>query len=127
MNIHIDSFDTSLLQPNVLDMMNYLHKYLDEQWCINKKNHSYILKKQNNKLVLCDGLYIKNKFNISDENPSQKYILCFLDNVLNNGWTIKKQENNYIFIKNHEGKKEIFSNNYINTFIKENFNFNLIK
>ena len=33
----------------------------------------------------------------------------------------------YIFSKKHEGKKEIFSDSYINTFLKENFNFNLIK
>ena len=36
----------------------------------------------------------------------------------------KKNKDEYIFIKNHEGKKEIFSNNYINTFLKDNFNFN---
>jgi hypothetical protein len=53
--------------------------------------------------------------------------LAFIYNGLNNGWTIKKQKNEYIFSKKHEGKKEIFSDSYINTFLKENFNFNLIK
>ena len=64
---------------------------------------------------------------IKDDTESLKYILNFLYTVLNNGWTIKKSNDNYIFIKNHEGKKEFFSKNYINTFIKENFNLCLIK
>ncbi len=41
-----------------------------------------------------------------------------------------KSNNQYIFYKNHKGKKEIFSDNYINTFftfLKDVFNFNLIK
>ena len=126
MNIHIDNFDVSKLSPTLFTFMNYLHDYLDEDWKINKKNSSYILKKDGCKIIICDGMYIRNK-HIDDDNPSIKYILCFLYNVLNSGWTIKKSADNYIFIKNHEGKKDIFSNNYINTFIKENFNFGLIK
>tara|TARA_B110000285_G_C14905475_1_gene505348 strand:- start:13 stop:333 length:321 start_codon:yes stop_codon:yes gene_type:complete len=106
--------------------MNNLHDYLDDGWKIHKNNHSYILKKQGCKIILYEGIKLKHKY-IQDDKPSQKYILFFLFNVLNTGWEIKKSNTNYIFIKNHEGKKEIFSNNYINTFLKENFNFNLIK
>ena len=126
MNIHIDNFDVSKLSPTLFTFMNYLHDYLDEDWKINKKNNSYILKKNGCKIIICEGIYIQPN-RIKEDNESLKYILNFLYNVLNNGWTIKKSNDNYIFIKNHEGKKEIFSNNYINTFIKENFNFNLIK
>ena len=33
----------------------------------------------------------------------------FLYNALEDGWTITKNENNYyVFIKKHEGKKEVF-------------------
>ena len=126
MNIHIDNFDVDKLNPVVFTLMAHLHQYLDEGWKIHKKNQSYILKKQELKIILCDGIHLKNKY-IHDDTSSLKYILCFLYNVLNNGWVIRKSNANYIFIKNHEGKKEIFSNNYINTFLKENFNFNLIK
>ena len=35
--------------------------------------------------------------------------MIFLFNALENGWAIKKSENNYLFRKKHEGKKEIFS------------------
>lgn len=126
MNIHIDNFDVDKLNPIVFTLMAHLHQYLDEGWKIHKKNQCYILKKQESKIILCDGIHLKNKY-IHDDTSSLKYILCFLYNVLNNGWVIRKSNANYIFIKNHEGKKEIFSNNYINTFLKENFNFNLIK
>ena len=126
MNIHIDNFDVDKLNPIVFTLMAHLHQYLDEGWKIHKKNQSYILKKQELKIILCDGIHLKNKY-IHDDTSSLKYILCFLYNVLNNGWVIRKSNTNYIFIKNHEGKKEIFSNDYINTFLKENFNFNLIK
>jgi hypothetical protein len=126
MNILVDNFDINKLNPSVFTTMNYLHDYLDEDWKIKKKNNSYILKKNDCKIIICEGMYIKNNY-IDDDNESLKYILCFLYNVLNNGWTIKKSTDNYSFIKNHEGKKEFFSNNYINTFLKENFNSNLIK
>ena len=35
--------------------------------------------------------------------------MVFLYNALDNGWSIKKKQNSYIFTKNHEGKKEILS------------------
>ena len=54
-------------------------------------------------------------------------IMIFIFNALENGWTIKKRENNsYIFNKKHNGKKEIFNNNYLATFIEENSDINKI-
>ena len=47
--------------------------------------------------------------------------MVFLYNALENGWTINKKKNLYIFSKNHEGKKEVFLDNYIKRFMKENF------
>ena len=63
----------------------------------------------------------------ADICEKDKYIFCFLYNTLNNGWNMKKNKDEYIFIKSHQGKKEVFSNNYIHTFLKENFKLNLIK
>lgn len=126
MNIHIDNFDINKLNPSMLNYMDHLHNYLDEGWNIYKKNHSYILKKNGCKMMIPDKIML-SQTELCDDNQSYKYILCFLYNVLNNGWVIKKSNTNYIFIKNHEGKKEIFSNDYINTFLKENFNSHLIK
>lgn len=41
-----------------------------------------------------------------DSIKFQKMVLLF--NAINDGWSIKKQNDSYIFKKNHEGKKEIF-------------------
>jgi hypothetical protein len=50
--------------------------------------------------------------------------MCFLFNALDNGWTIKKRKDSYIFTKNHEGKREIFSDDYLAMFMKENSDIN---
>ena len=47
--------------------------------------------------------------------------MVFVFNAINDGWTIKKRNDSYIFIKNHEGKKEIFHDSYLATFMKDNF------
>jgi hypothetical protein len=50
--------------------------------------------------------------------------MVFLYNALDNGWSIKKRKETYIFTKNHEGKKEIFDENYLSIFMKDNSNIN---
>ena len=52
--------------------------------------------------------------------------MVFLYNALDNGWSIKKKQNSYIFTKNHEGKKEVFEDSYLHTFMKNNFDLNNI-
>uniref|UniRef100_A0A6C0B932 Uncharacterized protein n=1 Tax=viral metagenome TaxID=1070528 RepID=A0A6C0B932_9ZZZZ len=47
--------------------------------------------------------------------------MIFLFNALNEGWTIKKRKESYIFTKNHEGKKEVFLDSYLMSFLKNNF------
>ena len=53
-----------------------------------------------------------------DHIKFQKMLLIF--NALNEGWTIKKRDNSYIFIKTHEGKKEVFLDSYLTKFMKTN-------
>ena len=50
--------------------------------------------------------------------------MVFLYNALDNGWSIKKRGDSYIFTKNHEGKKEIFNESYLSIFMKENTDIN---
>ena len=50
----------------------------------------------------------------------------FVFNAINDGWTIKKRKDSYIFIKNHEGKKEILLDSYLLSFMKGNFDVNKI-
>ena len=52
--------------------------------------------------------------------------MVFLYNALDNGWSIKKKLNSYIFTKNHEGKKEVFDEAYLSIFMKDNANINNI-
>ena len=41
--------------------------------------------------------------------------MLFLTNALEQGWTIKKSKDSYIFTKRHENKREIFQENYLET------------
>lgn len=45
----------------------------------------------------------------------------FIWNALEDGWEIKKNGDSYIFKKPHEGKKEVFSEDYLRLFIIKNF------
>ena len=68
------------------------------------------------------------KINITDKNMKIDNItfqkMAFLYNAINDGWTIKKKKDAYIFMKNHEGKKEILLDSYLHTFMEENFDIN---
>ena len=50
--------------------------------------------------------------------------MVFLYNALDNGWSIKKNQKSYIFKKNHEGKKEVFNESYLTTFMKDSSDIN---
>lgn len=50
--------------------------------------------------------------------------MVFLFNSLDNGWSIKKRKDSYIFTKNHEGKKEVFDESYLSIFMKDNADIN---
>jgi hypothetical protein len=52
--------------------------------------------------------------------------MLFLYNAINNGWSVKKRNDSYIFTKNHEGKKEIFNDSYLSIFMKDNMDINNI-
>lgn len=62
------------------------------------------------------------------ENLSVDYVMlqkmAFLYNALENGWTITKNNDKYIFVKKHEGEKEIMLDSYLRRFIKDNFEIN---
>ena len=70
-------------------------------------------------------IYIDNN-NINNIDNITFTKMKFIYNAINDGWSIKKIINNnqeqYIFKKNHEDKKEIFSNNYLEQFLKNNLN-----
>jgi hypothetical protein len=50
--------------------------------------------------------------------------MAFIFNALNDGWSIQKMDESYIFKKNHEGKQEVYEDSYLDIFMKENGNIN---
>jgi len=62
-------------------------------------------------------LILSNLMN-NDKQRLYKSILIF--NAIESGWTIKKNENKYIFSKYHQNKKEVLDDNYLTNFIIEN-------
>jgi len=53
----------------------------------------------------------------------QKMILFF--NSIEQGWSVKKRNESYVFTKTHEGKKEVFEESYLKKFM--NTNLDIIK
>jgi hypothetical protein len=52
--------------------------------------------------------------------------MIFIQNALDQGWTIKKTDDSYIFTKKHENRREIFQENYLETFLISNFSKDLL-
>lgn len=62
------------------------------------------------------------------ESPHQKNLqtpelkkMIFIMNALDKGWSVKKLDGSYIFTKKHEGKREVFRENYLEKFVQSNF------
>ena len=74
-------------------------------------------------LKVCLDNYLENELKI-DKIKFQKMVLLF--NAIEEGWTIKKQNDSYTFIIPHENKKEILHNSYLLKFMKSNLDINKV-
>ena len=54
----------------------------------------------------------------------QKMLLLY--NTIEQGWSVKKRNESYVFTKNHENKKEIYDDTYLLKFMKSNLDLNNI-
>jgi hypothetical protein len=52
--------------------------------------------------------------------------MSFIYNALQEGWSITKKKEQYIFSKKHEGKKEYLLDSYLSDFIKNNIDMNKV-
>jgi hypothetical protein len=52
----------------------------------------------------------------------QKMILLY--NSIEQGWSVKKRGESYVFSKNHEGKKEVLEDAYLLKFMNSNLDLN---
>ena len=59
-----------------------------------------------------------------DSIKFQKMLLLF--NSIEQGWSVKKRGESYVFTKNHEGKKEVLEDSYLLKFMKSNLDLNKI-
>jgi len=66
--------------------------------------------------------YLDNKNIKIDHIIFQKMNLIY--NALDEGWTIKKKNNSYIFTKKHENRKEILEESYLLKFMKTTLDIN---
>jgi hypothetical protein len=57
---------------------------------------------------------------ISLDNPNVKKMV-FIMNALEQGWTVKKRGDAFVFRKKHEGRKEVLRKDYLDNFIEHNF------
>lgn len=57
--------------------------------------------------------------NIKIEKPVFQKMM-FLTNALEEGWSIRKSNDSYIFTKKHENKREIFQEDYLEKFLLTN-------
>ena len=63
----------------------------------------------------------------SSLNKKQIQVMAFLANALEKGWSVKKRNAEYMFSKKHEGKREVFQENYLETFIHSNLDTSILK
>lgn len=52
----------------------------------------------------------------------QKMMLLY--NSIEQGWSVKKNNNSYVFSKKHENKKEVLEESYLLKFMKTNLDLN---
>ena len=62
------------------------------------------------------------KANIDMTNVDSKtfHKMLFIYNSIERGWKVKKRDNQYIFQKLHDDKKEVFMEDYLEKFISKN-------
>ena len=58
--------------------------------------------------------------NMIKMNRTEFQKMTFIINALNDGWTVKKEEDKFVFTKKHENRREIFEENYLSDFINNN-------
>ena len=59
-----------------------------------------------------------------DTNKFQKMLILF--NSIEQGWSVKKKKESYIFTKQHENRKEIMDDSYLVKFMMANLDLNKI-
>jgi hypothetical protein len=64
--------------------------------------------------------------NTNTENIKDKdyYKMKFIFNAIEQGWSVKKKDNFYIFKTKHNNKEEVFNEDYLEEFVMKNMKLN---
>ena len=87
-----------------------------------------VMKKKEYIISLKEGIHTlkslidKGKLDINNEQKNDIYLMIFLMNTLENGWSIRKKNDEYVFRRKHEKQTEIYSDEYLVHFLKSNMN-----
>ena len=54
----------------------------------------------------------------------QKMLILY--NSIEQGWTVKKKNDSYVFTKSHENKKEVLEDSYLLKFMRSNLDLNKV-
>ena len=131
------------ISSHALNQMSFFFRHLEQKWSIKKRNNVYILKQRDGSRCTYTTAYLANVLAIESSNASNDastklspasdtdpnnikriQLLTFLHNALEGGWNIKKQStmsNNYVFVKKHNGKYEMYEDDeYLTQFMKNN-------
>jgi|TARA_Y100000389_G_scaffold193836_1_gene223085 hypothetical protein len=65
-------------------------------------------------------LHISNSTTHIELERKRLIKMNFIYNAIQDGWSVKKQQDTFIFSKKHEGKKQIFQPEYLEQFIEKN-------
>jgi hypothetical protein len=60
------------------------------------------------------------KANADNIDSKTFHKMLFIYNSVEKGWNVKKRDDKYIFQKSHDGKREVFMEDYLEKFISEN-------
>jgi hypothetical protein len=97
---------------------------------IKETNKTHPQKTKKDIIPLEDGIkalrhMIENqKMDINNELKNKIYVMHFVMNTLENGWTIRKNNDNFIFRKKHRNRDEVYSDDYLINFLKINTSVN---
>lgn len=120
----IYGFDSASVSISSKDVLNK-DKGNIESYDINKKQEIKNKKKEDI-IPLKQGILAlkeridNGKMDANKELKNEIYVMIFLMNTLDNGWSVRKKNNNFVFRKKHNDKKEIYSDNYLVNFLKSN-------
>ena len=64
--------------------------------------------------------------NSAKPHDTQIKKMIFVMNALEKGWSVKKRDQEYIFTKKHENRREVFLENYLETFVHSNFDTSIL-